>query len=210
MVLQGFRNICIDFTFFSNPTAGSSTISLTEHFPRKTVPVTTVPWPRIVKQWSTLKKKGPSTSRAGMAETRQISETRVSRPTLSTFSMRLSPVLPPTAATFSPPTAAAVHTIGASRNLEVESCSRIRFFVFSNCASRSASGMVSILLRTIIKLSVVISPMTRHSAVCVWMPLTASTIRSIMSMICAPPMIVRISEAWPGQSTSVSCSFSSS
>eukprot|EP00965_Chrysotila_dentata_P201459 6180575-Pleurochrysis_carterae.AAC.1 len=45
--------------------------------------------------------------------------------------------------------------------------------------------------------------MTRHSAVCVWMPLETSTTSTIMSMICAPPMIVRISEAWPGQSTSV-------
>jgi hypothetical protein len=36
-------------------------------------------------------------------------------------------------------------------------------------------------------------------------PLVASTTRIMRSMICAPPMMVRISEAWPGQSTSVNC-----
>ena len=47
--------------------------------------------------------------------------------------------------------------------------------------------------------------MTRHSAVCVWMPLVTSITSTIRSMICAPPMIVRMSDAWPGQSTSVTC-----
>jgi hypothetical protein len=87
--------------------------------------------------------------------------------------------------------------------------------------------------------------MTRHSAVCVWIPLVASCARPrriygfaaihgvvgawryargasedadsgehtmtsiIMSIICAPPMIVRISDACPGQSTSVNCTLSS-
>jgi len=40
------------------------------------------------------------------------------------------------------------------------------------------------------------------------MPLVTSTTSNIVSMICAPPMTVRMSEAWPGQSTSVNCSTS--
>ena len=60
-------------------------------------------------------------------------------------------------------------------------------------------------MSTMIILSFVISPITRHSAVCVWMPLFTSITRIIRSMICAPPMIVRMSEAWPGQSTRVIC-----
>ena len=46
------------------------------------------------------------------------------------------------------------------------------------------------------------------SAVWVWMPFTASTTSSMMSMICAPPMIVRMREACPGQSTRVNCTAS--
>lgn len=43
---------------------------------------------------------------------------------------------------------------------------------------------------------------------CVWMPRVTSTTNSIILMICAPPMIVLISDAWPGQSTKVTCSSS--
>ena len=35
------------------------------------------------------------------------------------------------------------------------------------------------------------------------MPLFMSTTKNIKSIICAPPIIVRINEAWPGQSTNV-------
>lgn len=35
------------------------------------------------------------------------------------------------------------------------------------------------------------------------MPLLISMTRNIKSIICAPPIIVRIREAWPGQSTRV-------
>ena len=38
-----------------------------------------------------------------------------------------------------------------------------------------------------------------------WMPLVTSTTRIIMSMICAPPMIVLMRDACPGQSTRVNC-----
>jgi hypothetical protein len=41
-----------------------------------------------------------------------------------------------------------------------------------------------------------------------WIPFVTSTTRIMRSMIWAPPMIVRMSEAWPGQSTRVNCSSS--
>ena len=71
--------------------------------------------------------------------------------------------------------------------------------------SRLSASIKSILLSTTIILSHVISPMTRHSAVCVWTPFVMSTTNSIISMICAPPMIVRMSDECPGQSTNVNC-----
>lgn len=46
-----------------------------------------------------------------------------------------------------------------------------------------------------------------HSAVWAWMPLVASITNSIRSMIWAPPMMVLISEACPGQSTNVNCKY---
>ena len=42
-----------------------------------------------------------------------------------------------------------------------------------------------------------------HSAVWAWIPLVMSIIRNMRSIICAPPMMVRIRDAWPGQSTRV-------
>ena len=42
-----------------------------------------------------------------------------------------------------------------------------------------------------------------HSAVWACIPLVMSIIRNMRSIICAPPMIVRIKDAWPGQSTRV-------
>ena len=105
--------------------------------------------------------------------------------------------------TFSPPTAAAVVMMGALENFVQAKVFRIRLVTFSNFAARSSSGMQSILFSTMIMESVVISPITMHSAVWVWMPLLASITRIIMSMIWAPPMIVRMREAWPGQSTRV-------
>ena len=46
----GRLNICMLFTFFSSFRYGSSITSPTAHFPLKTVPVSTVPWPLIGKQ----------------------------------------------------------------------------------------------------------------------------------------------------------------
>lgn len=46
-----------------------------------------------------------------------------------------------------------------------------------------------------------------HSTVCAWIPLVISIMRNMISMICAPPMIVLMREAWPGQSTRVNCRY---
>ncbi len=48
-----------------------------------------------------------------------------------------------------------------------------------------------------------------HYAVWVWMPFVISTTSNIISMICAPPMIVFSNEPWPGQSTKVNCKYCS-
>ena len=53
------------------------------------------------------------------------------------------------------------------------------------------------------------SAMIMHYAVWVWMPLVISTTKSIMSIICAPPIIVFNSDPWPGQSTRVNCKYCS-
>jgi len=64
-------------------------------------------------------------------------------------------------------------------------------------------GNKSILFITIKSLSINISPNTMHSAVCVYINLVASTTNIIMSIILAPPIIVFIRLACPGQSTRV-------
>lgn len=48
-----------------------------------------------------------------------------------------------------------------------------------------------------------ISAIIMHSAVWVWIPLLMSTTKNMRSMIWAPPIIVLIKDAWPGQSTRV-------
>ena len=48
-----------------------------------------------------------------------------------------------------------------------------------------------------------ISAIIMHSAVWVWIPLLMSTTKNMKSMIWAPPIIVLIKDAWPGQSTRV-------
>ena len=50
-------------------------------------------------------------------------------------------------------------------------------------------------------------PISLTSAVCVWIPFVTSITNIMRSMIWAPPMTVRIKEAWPGQSTRVNCNF---
>lgn len=56
-IQTGFLNICMDFTFFSTFKLGISTVSPTFTYPPRTVPVITVPWPLIWKQWSIAKRK---------------------------------------------------------------------------------------------------------------------------------------------------------
>jgi len=46
-----------------------------------------------------------------------------------------------------------------------------------------------------------------HSAVWAWIPFVISIIKNIRSMIWAPPIIVLIKDAWPGQSTRVNCKY---
>lgn len=47
------------------------------------------------------------------------------------------------------------------------------------------------------------SAMMIHSAVWAWIPFVISMMRNIKSIICAPPIIVLMRDAWPGQSTRV-------
>jgi len=51
------------------------------------------------------------------------------------------------------------------------------------------------------------SAIMMHSAVWAWIPFVISMMRNMMSMICAPPIIVLIRDAWPGQSTRVNCRY---
>lgn len=78
-------------------------------------------------------------------------------------------------------------------------------FTFSINAFLFSSLRRSILFKTTTIFSHRISPITRHSAVCVCTPLVTSTTNIIISIIWAPPIIVLIRDAWPGQSTSVNC-----
>lgn len=67
----------------------------------------------------------------------------------------------------------------------------------------SFSSRQSTLFITTISFLMNISAIIMHSAVWVWIPLLMSITKNIKSMIWAPPIIVLISEACPGQSTSV-------
>jgi len=71
------------------------------------------------------------------------------------------------------------------------------------------SSMRSTLLRTTIIFFVYSSAIMMHYAVWAWIPLVKSMTKNIISMICAPPIIVRIKEACPGQSTKVNWRYSS-
>lgn len=85
-------------------------------------------------------------------------------------------------------------------------------FVFPNIflsapmrAGNCFSSMQSTLFSTTINLLMNNSAITIHSDVWVWIPLFISITKNIRSIIWAPPIIVLIREAWPGQSTSVNC-----
>ena len=76
-------------------------------------------------------------------------------------------------------------------------------FLLPSISSPFSSGIMSVLFNITIIFDISNSPITRHSAVYVYIPLLISMTRNIMSIILAPPIIVLISEACPGQSTSV-------
>ena len=110
---------------------------------------------------------------------------------------------PPADMSTAPPGLAATGTISHCLNLVALNVFPRRAVIFAILSSRLASGIMSTLFITTSNSLVVISPTTRHSAVCVWMPLFTSTTSIMTSMICAPPRTVLIRLAWPGQSTSV-------
>lgn len=87
-----------------------------------------------------------------------------------------------------------------SPNLVLEN-TFLRAFVFASKAL--GSSIRSTLLRIITIFFMYSSAMIMHSAVWAWIPLVISRIKNIMSMIWAPPMMVFIKEACPGQSTNV-------
>lgn len=95
-------------------------------------------------------------------------------------------------------------TIGISAPNLVNANRVCNFFVYVNIIySLSGCGNISTLFIATMSLSISISPSTMHSAVYVCTNFCASTTSIIMSMILAPPIIVFMREAWPGQSTRV-------
>ncbi len=83
--------------------------------------------------------------------------------------------------------------------LPIYACS---FFSWASSFAGSPRSR-SVLLKATMSLSISISPSTIHSAVCVYISFWQSTTSTIRSIMLAPPITVFISEAWPGQSTSV-------
>jgi hypothetical protein len=168
--------------------------------------VSTVPCPLIAKQWSIEKWKGPFRFLLGTTRWLRMASSRSSMPRLVVergaasspsppfsffdFPFAAAPPDPPpspevelTAATFSPPIMAEVTMMAGSWNFVSEKILRIRRLILSILSLRSSAGMRSTLLSTMMSESVVISPITMHSAVWVWIPLLMSTTSTIMSMI---------------------------
>ena len=175
--------------------AGISTLSprLTE--PERTVPVITVPWPLMEKQWSTDIRNGPEGSLAGM----EIWDVRSSMSSGMPCGASVS-------GASGPPGLAATGMMGAPRNLVFSRVFCIFLVIFSIAACLFPSGRRSVLFSTTTSFWQAICPITRHSADWVCIPLVTSMTSIIKSMIWAPPMMVRMREACPGQSTSVICS----
>mmetsp|Transcript_5331 Transcript_5331/g.20008 ORF Transcript_5331/g.20008 Transcript_5331/m.20008 type:complete len:409 (-) Transcript_5331:227-1453(-) len=196
----GRLNICMLFIFFSSFKVGSSTESPTAIRPLNTVPVSTVPWPLIGKQWSTAKRN--SSFPFFFANRRQCA---ASTRFISSFTKLVTPVAgaPPADISTAPPGRAAIGTMTHSLNFVALNVFPRRAVILAIFSPRPASGIMSVLFSTTSNSLVVISPTTKHSAVCVWMPLFTSTTSIITSMICAPPNTVLIKLACPGQSTSV-------
>lgn len=61
LLIRNTGRFCVQPTF----RAGISTVSLTAREPCRTVPVMTVPWPRMEKQWSTAIRRSPPGSLLG-------------------------------------------------------------------------------------------------------------------------------------------------
>mmetsp|Transcript_4868 Transcript_4868/g.11926 ORF Transcript_4868/g.11926 Transcript_4868/m.11926 type:complete len:328 (+) Transcript_4868:172-1155(+) len=207
-LFTGRLNICMLRTCLVSRSVGSSTVSPTHTLPASTVPVSTVPWPLMGKQWSTANSSGPEGGGRGSGGTMATSSAR----SASTPSAALLPAPPLSSLTVPPvappPGLAMTGTMVTPANLVALNVCASRFCAFFIDLARSSSGSRSHLLSTTTSRLVAISPITRHSAVCVCRPFVMSTTSTIMSMICTPPMMVRMSEAWPGQSTSVNCSSS--
>mmetsp|Transcript_18936 Transcript_18936/g.52160 ORF Transcript_18936/g.52160 Transcript_18936/m.52160 type:complete len:260 (+) Transcript_18936:1349-2128(+) len=189
-------NICKLRTFLflpASPSCGTTMPCCGLTLPDNTVPVRTVPWPLIGKAWSKENMNGPVLSRFGITIFDFNSSMRSLTPMAGEPSCGL----------------AATQAKGKSapnfvRPNVARNCLMIEFKVFC----RFASGIMSTLFKMMINWFARISATTRHSAVWACMPLFASTTSVHKSMICAPPMTVRISDACPGQSTRQNCNVS--
>mmetsp|Transcript_120041 Transcript_120041/g.345100 ORF Transcript_120041/g.345100 Transcript_120041/m.345100 type:complete len:303 (-) Transcript_120041:308-1216(-) len=182
--VTGCLNICKLLTFLALPASprdGTLTMCWGLMEPERTVPVRTVPWPLMGNAWSKENMKGPVGSRRGMSSLDLMSSTKASTP------MGGVP---------SPCGFAEMHAKGKVAPNFVAAKVACSFLMTDfNDFSRFASGIMSILFRMMISWLARISATTRHSAVWAWMPLLTSMTSAHRSMIWAPPMTVRISEA---------------
>mmetsp|Transcript_2914 Transcript_2914/g.9088 ORF Transcript_2914/g.9088 Transcript_2914/m.9088 type:complete len:234 (-) Transcript_2914:211-912(-) len=185
----GFLNISSRLTFLplpASPRDGTTMFCCGFTEPERTVPVSTVPWPLIGKAWSKENMKGPAGSRFGTTSLLFSSSTSSCTPMAGEPSCGFAAML--------------AKGSSAPNFVDAKACLS-RLMTPLRDFSRFSAGIMSTLFSTITSWLARISATTRHSAVCVWMPLFTSITSMQRSMICAPPMTVRISEAWPGQST---------
>ena len=118
-------------TFRSTFSVGISTLWFTASRPCSTVPVSTVPWPLIAKQWSTANSSGFVSSGAPAATgggTRRV----------SSAVSAARPSAPP--APSGPPGRAATGTMAHPANLVAANVAASRFRIFSTWAARVAAG----------------------------------------------------------------------
>lgn len=166
----------------------------------KTVPVRIVPWPLILKQWSIAKSRGPVFLSGGWVIIAVISWTKDSIPSPTGVQNE--------SCSYTKNRKPEVFEIGRIWHpLNVVSLSILDTFLiaFSIVFCAFSDGSKSILFRTTIILLTVISAITMHSAVWIWIPFVMSTTKMAASMMWDPPRTVLIKEAWPGQSTKVNC-----
>mmetsp|Transcript_33658 Transcript_33658/g.107464 ORF Transcript_33658/g.107464 Transcript_33658/m.107464 type:complete len:227 (-) Transcript_33658:170-850(-) len=168
------------------------------------------------KQWSIEKKNGPPTSRDGNGASSARASLNSSRPQLVVVVVApddeaLAPIPPRPPPTFAATRQTLTLLAPLAKNLDAASCFRSLASAKSRRLSLSTTSSpptASHLFKATTSFSAVISPTTSDSIVWAWTPLRASTTKSIMSMIDAPPMVVFTNDACPGQSTSVSWSVS--